>query len=426
MSKHKVIRSIIITSFRLGGLILQPEVSMYHSNATMNNTITQENKRLDVVDSLRGFALLGIILIHNIDHFDLGNAVASESPLITFLDRVIREDIFFIFGGKSYAIFALLFGFSFFIQFKNNKERGKDFAGRFIWRMALLFGLGLFHVMFYSGEILSCYAVAALFLIPFRNSGNKVLLIMALICMLEPWELGKMIYALFDSSYVFKPWTHEYYIAAANAAKNSPSFIEVAQVNLYSGFINAHLFAWHSGRYFQTLSLFFIGMYLGRKELFRQTDKNKRFWLVTLCVSVLCFTLLHPMTANLSKLGFRAEIHEPLTVILTMWTNFSLMTVLVSLFVTAWFNTIGRKFQSILVPYGRMSLTNYITTSMIGSFIYYQYGLGLHSSAGVMWSLLIGIGIFTVQYFVSKWWLKKYKKGPFEWIWYKLTYIFQR
>ena len=85
-----------------------------------------QKQRLDVVDALRGFALLGIILIHNIDHFDLGNTVTSGSTFLSFMDKIIQEEIFFVFGGKSYAIFALLFGFSFFIQFENNRKRGRN------------------------------------------------------------------------------------------------------------------------------------------------------------------------------------------------------------------------------------------------------------------------------------------------------------
>lgn len=388
------------------------------------SAITLKNQRLDIVDALRGFALLGIILIHNIDHFDLGNSVASSLPFLSFLDKIIQEQIFFIFGGKSYAMFALLFGFSFFIQFENKRKEGKPFAGRFVWRMVLLFCFGLFHVMFYSGEILSCYAVAALFIIPFRNQSNKVLIILAIICMLEPWELGKLIYSFFDSTYVFEQWDHHYYFEAASAAQTSTSFFELLKVNLYSGFINSHLFAWHSGRYFQTLSLFFLGLYLGRKELFKRTEYSEKFWINTLLISVFCFAILYPLKMHLGDLAFRAEIHEPLSVMLNMWTNFSFMTVLVSLFVICWFKISFRKIQSLLVPYGRMSLTNYITTSMFGSFVYYQYGLGLFPRAGVTLSLLIGFTIFAVQLLFSKWWLKRHKKGPLEWVWYKLTYVF--
>ena len=385
-----------------------------------------QKQRLDIVDALRGFALLGIILIHNIDHFDLGNSVASDSAFLTFMNKIIQEDIFFIFGGKSYAMFALLFGFSFFIQFENNRKKGVDFAGRFAWRMMLLFCFGLFHVMFYSGEILSCYAIAGLVLIPFRNQSNKVLLILAVLCMFEPWELSKMVYAICNPSYVFQPWNHNYYVEAADAAKNATSFIEVVKVNLHAGFINAHLFAWYSGRYFQTLSLFFIGMYLGRKALFRQTDGSEKFWVSTLYISILCFAILNPVKTHISLMGFRPEISEPLGVILNMWTNFSMMSILVSLFVLAWFKMIGCKFQSLLIQYGRMSLTNYITTSMIGSFIYYQYGLGLYSSAGVTGSLCIGLGIFATQACFSKWWLKKHRRGPLEWFWHKGTFLFYK
>ena len=77
----------------------------------------------------------------------------------------------------------------------------------------------------------------------------------------------------------------------------------------------------------------------------------------------------------------------------------------------------------LLVPYGRMSLTNYIFQSIIGCFIYYGYGLGLWHSSGATCSLLIGIGIFLFQRAYSRYWLSRFRQGPLEYLWKRLTWL---
>ncbi|MCD7933000.1 MAG: heparan-alpha-glucosaminide N-acetyltransferase domain-containing protein [Tannerellaceae bacterium] len=118
-----------------------------------------KNVRIDLVDALRGFALMGIILVHNVEHFDIANTVISSSPVLQAMDAFLYDAMFFLFGGKAYAMFALLFGFSFYIQFENQKKKGNAFAGRFAWRMAILFCFGVFHVLFLfrRDSILLCY-----------------------------------------------------------------------------------------------------------------------------------------------------------------------------------------------------------------------------------------------------------------------------
>lgn len=79
---------------------------------------------------------------------------------------------------------------------------------------------------------------------------------------------------------------------------------------------------------------------------------------------------------------------------------------LVSLVLIVYYST--EKGQSLLrrlIPYGKMSLTNYITQSLLGGAIFYSWGLGL--SVSITMSFLIGVGIFIVQYIFSCWWMKK-------------------
>ena len=90
--------------------------------------------RLHVVDALRGFAIVSILLLHNIEHFDFYFKPENLPAWMVTMDQGIWDTMFFMFGGKSYAIFALLFGLTFFIQFNNQAQKGKDFRGRFAWR----------------------------------------------------------------------------------------------------------------------------------------------------------------------------------------------------------------------------------------------------------------------------------------------------
>ena len=91
------------------------------------------NTRIDVADILRGIAIAGIVLLHFIEHLNF-----YSFPEPTGLDQAVWDTAFFIFGGKMYAIFALLFGLSFFIQNDNQAKKGVDFRPRFLWRMLLL------------------------------------------------------------------------------------------------------------------------------------------------------------------------------------------------------------------------------------------------------------------------------------------------
>ena len=100
--------------------------------------------RVEVADVLRGLSVMGILLLHSIEHFNFSSYpdTAGQSPWLAFSDRAVWDGLFFLLGGKAYAIFALLFGFSFFIQDDNERMRGRDFRSRFCWRLVLLFLIG--------------------------------------------------------------------------------------------------------------------------------------------------------------------------------------------------------------------------------------------------------------------------------------------
>ena len=79
--------------------------------------ILQKHARVDIADVLRGLAVMGIIILHCIEHFNFYSFpdTSEQSAWLNFTDRAVWDGLFFMFGGKAYAVFALLFGFSFFI-----------------------------------------------------------------------------------------------------------------------------------------------------------------------------------------------------------------------------------------------------------------------------------------------------------------------
>ena len=131
------------------------------------NTKLKGHARVDVADVLRGLAVMGIIILHSIEHFNFYSFpdTAGQSAWLNFSAKAIWNGLFFMFGGKAYAIFALLFGFSFFIQDDNQRLRGNDFRLRFCWRLILLFLIGNINASFFTAEVLVLYSLVG-FILP--------------------------------------------------------------------------------------------------------------------------------------------------------------------------------------------------------------------------------------------------------------------
>jgi uncharacterized protein len=378
--------------------------------------------RLYVVDALRGFAIVSIMLLHNIEHFDFYFLPTNLPTWMVALDKGIWDTLFFLFGGKSYAIFALLFGLTFFIQSDNQEKKGKDFRGRFAWRMVLLLGFGLINSAFYEGDILQIYAMIGFFLIPVAKFSNKTVFWIAVFLMIQPFEWLNFVSGLQNPTQTMSdPLSWSYFGKAAEYI-TGPSIVDTWVGNLTNGKTAVLLWTWEQGRVFQTLSLFMFGMLAGRKSLFALSDNNKRFWKRALVIATVAFVLISIILSKLNNISDSEAIRRPLQTIIKSWSNMAFMMVLVSgfvlLFQNNFFNKILNKFSS----FGRMSLSNYIIQSIVGSFIYYGFGLGLYKYTGATYCLLIGIVLAILQGLFSTWWMKNHKQGPLETLWHKATW----
>jgi uncharacterized protein len=164
-------------------------------------------------------------------------------------------------------------------------------------------------------------------------------------------------------------------------------------------------------------------MLLGRTQMFVDSIKSRKFWKNILLWASITFFPLFLLKTYVPPMVTQQSLRIPLNIILPSFSNFAFMAVLVSGFVLLWFGRGGFKFQRMFVPYGRMSLTNYIGQSLIGTFVYFGWGLSMYKYLGATISLLVGIVLFTLQLLLSRWWIAKYRQGPLEYLWRKGTWI---
>ena len=389
----------------------------------MKSGLPTSRPRIDVADVLRGFAVMSIMLLHNIEHFNLYDFPQSTTPFFIALDQAIWDVLFFLFAGKSYAIFALLFGFSFFIMFDNREKRGEDFRLRFAWRMILLFLIGNINAAFFPGDILVLYSIVGLTLIPVCKLNNKAILVIAIILILQPLEWAKYFYALLNPEYTSGAPAFLHHVNKIYPFLKGDNFMAMAKSNLWDGQLFSIKWAWDYGRFFQTSSLFMLGYIIGRKNLFQNWQINQRFWKISLLTAICSFIPLYFLTDALPSIINRKELLEPMNTISSSLRNFAFMWGWVSLIVWGWQNIKAQKVLRILSPLGRMSLTNYLMQSILGSFIYFGFGLGLYNVLNTTASFGVGILLVCFQIFFCRWWLRNHKHGPAEWVWRKATWI---
>lgn len=390
-------------------------------NMKNTDSPSKRHKRVDVADVLRGFAVMAIILLHSIEHFNFYSFpdTSGQPTWLNFLDKAIWDGLFFAFGSKAYGIFAMLFGFSFFIQDDNQRLRGKDFRLRFCWRLFLLFVIGQFDAIFFTGEILVLYALVGFILVFTCRLPDRWLIILGSIFILQPVCIYQMVRASLDPGYEIMVIESGPYWGATYAAQSAGSFLDTLKVNLWEGQLASLAWAWEHGRLFQTAGLFIFGMLIGRSGWFGKKYLPK--WGRVLACSVIVYFPLSGILNMTGEYVSNPNFMTPFNILVGSLTNLCLMMMLTTGVLFAYYRTSAlSRTLSLLIPYGRMSMTNYVTQGIIGSAIYYNWGL--HLQMGITGSVLIGIGIFILQWWACRWWMKARSHGPLEYIWKKATW----
>lgn len=389
-----------------------------HSTTKLTNT-----NRIEIADVLRGFAVMGITLIHFIERFSLNSFPEETNSLLLFTDRVIWDSVFFAFSGKAYCIFALLFGFSFFIQDNSQKGKGKDFRGRFAWRLVLLFFIACINSTLFPGEILILYALLGYVLIAVCRLSTRTVAFIAIILLLQPLEWGQVIYALINPDYVINAQFDAPYWEMVNTVQKEGSFLEMCKTAIWTGNIANMGWMILHGRITQTAGLFMVGMLIGRSKVFLYSEKNMSLWIKVFIIATISFFPMYGLIPILPDFITREALLVPCTLILKLLSNIALTGILFAGVILVYYLTKLRCVLHQLAPYGRMSLTNYLSQSLIGGFLFYNWGLGLYQYTGITVCFLMGIGVFFLQYFFCHWWLRTHRQGPLEWLWKKATWV---
>ena len=393
--------------------------------------VTAKPDRITIIDALRGFALAGIVIVHIVEQY-AGAPLPSEAMESTRLgwpDHAVDWFIQFFLRGKFFALFSILFGLSFFIQFDNASNRGTSYTGRYLWRIFLLFVIGYIHHGIYRGDILTIYALLAPFLLLFLRSNNA-------------WVWGTILFILLGVpralTFLFgadlplignqdmDPEGER--VAAYWQLLQTGSFADVFMSNAIDGFkmkMEFQLGIFY--RFYLTFAFFLGGMWLGRIGYFKNLDSfhktNKR----VLLASIAGFFIFGVLTAvAFMQMGGEFSFENPWAIVgihMADMVNVCMTILILVGFVLFYQTSRGQKLLDIFTEYGRTALTNYVFQSIIGTSILFGWGLGMIGEWRNIYLFVLAIVIIGLQIVLSKWWLQKFKYGPLEWLWRSAAYF---
>lgn len=390
--------------------------------------VSKQKERIEIVDVLRGFALAGILYAHMVFWYT-GAALPEEAyfQFKSFADNVSMA----IFGGfvfgKFFSIFSFLFGLSFYLHFqKKSSEPG--FLKVYLWRLLLLFLIGIVHHLFWRGDILAIYAGLGVLLLLFRKLPLKLLLIFSLILITNlPTHLYELFLPTVQNTKVTFPMAQEAERYYALVQKGDLLTNLKENWNAWDEKINYQL---ESGRLLMTFGYFLLGLWAGRSNLFTLLKENiEKFRSWNKISKMLVLTLL--LIGLLMYLFDLVTLPELSMVPELKWISgflFSIYNVALTIFYISGICLLFRKnyFRSLLKPLaamGKMALTNYLLQTFFGLLIYYRFGFGLFERTSPAVNVVLMLTVLYFQLKFSKYWLEKHKQGPVEWLWKSLTYF---
>lgn len=379
--------------------------------------------RLLNVDALRGFALLGILVV-NIGVFSsvfYGTGI-SDPNFLQPLDQFVRWFIAFFFETKFYLLFSFLFGYSFTLQMASAERAGAAFTPRFLRRLLALGVLGLLHgVLLYQGDILLTYSLLGLLLFAFRHLAPvRALRFAALLvtsCGLFWLLLGSLsLIAPDDAQSVYDMQAQA--IAALAAYRGT-----------VSSTIEQHIFelrttVWYVLLFIQApcaFAMFLVGLAAGRSELLANLDgaASRKRLRGSLAVGLVvggigAWHFAGASSPNATEA--RSAMSLGVDLLTAPFLTLAYTCALLLSFQRQW----GMRLAAILAPAGRMALTNYLLQSVVCAWLFTAWGLRLVGTLSPLSVLLIAVALFLVQLPLSAWWLRHHAYGPVEW-WLRLV-----
>ena len=379
-------------------------------------------ERADVLDALRGFALLGILISHVPDFTGYSFLGPAQRALIDPLgvDPSVSAWLVLIIREKFVSLFSLLFGIGFAVQLDSAVRRGAPFRRRFARRLAVLFLIGLAHAAIWYGDILKDYALLGVaFLFVSRWSLGRIASAAALL-LLARLAWPSLVYLVATAVGVSQSGAAPAQAFADGAVGMTAGPAAFFRENLQLVGLKA-LQMIYEGRFLTILSMFFIGAGIGKSQLYRHLPRLRA---MLLSLVLVCGLIGGGANAALIPYAHATNTFPPVPdwVVVQSLTAIAapaLCLAYAAAFALAWSMLQGR-FLRPLAPVGRTALTSYISQTLICTVAFVWLGLG--RGLGAVGCLAVAVALFAAQCALAAAWLRRFRFGPLEWLWRCATY----
>ena len=383
--------------------------------------VTDAKERIAFLDVLRGVALFGILIV-NVFSFG-ADATAWTDPL----DRTVWTLKHTLFESKFWALYSLLFGMGFYLQSLSPSYT----VGRAVRRLLVLMVLGCLHGLLFEGDILMLYAELGLLLLVLNRLPNYWLVCAGVVLSLS-FPLGHLFGG--DRGDEWPPEDRDEAIEwlEDDLAHSPLSIGYFADVLDYHRENIPELF-WADWQYpdsgLLVLAFFLCGVYfmrvgwsrlqtLSMPSCFRMAASC---WLAGLLLmgverylaATMGYQVFGKSTASALWVLFGDMVYLGATLLLTgAW------------FVSVWCWTRGDRFIALrtrVASAGRVSLSAYLSQTLIFTTVFYGYGLGKAFQWGPFAVCSFAVMVYLAQLVVCHWWCQRFRLGPMEWLWRSLT-----
>jgi uncharacterized protein len=383
-------------------------------------------ERIVAIDIVRGFALLGVLLMNNQYQFRYPSEllILSPHPFPGHLDLAADGFLHLFVEAKAVSLFSFLFGMGLAIQLERAEARGASFGAYAMRRLGALFLFGFLHVLLlWWGDILHVYAVLGFVLLLFLRRRPRTILIAGLVLVVVP-SLVIVATGIGDGG----PHPPMPSVAAAFGD-------EAIRVYRYGSWPEVAMFRFrHLAHHAKpgmfavflpyALGLFLLGLWTWRRGIVQRPEAHRGFLRAVCGIGIaggLAVTALATSSWDVFDLrhgAVAAFIHAAEFAVATpcLALGYGAAILLVTL------HERPRRWLAPMASVGRMALTNYLCQSLIMTWIANGYGLGLYAKLGPFDGAILCLAVFLAQILFSRFWLARFRFGPMEWLWRTMTY----
>lgn len=395
--------------------------------SSLSQPINLKN-RIHSLDLIRGFAVLGILIMNITSFSQIGMAYMNPTigAGLEGYNQYFHGFNYIFADTRFMSIFSMLFGAGVVLFTQRIEAKGERVAALHYKRMFWLLIFGLTHAYFiWVGDILVAYAICGSLVYFFRKKSIRTLFIIAIVLFLIPISLNFMTYygmpkdALESTFAFFYPSTEQ---IAAQTKIMQGSYIEQMPLRIENA-LELQTLVFMIDTFWRTSAMMLLGMILYRKGIL-SADKSTAYYNNMIWLGFVPGLII-------SSLGLNQVYSSDWSgaYVMNIGANYKFVSGLlmalgyIGLVIWIYKKGIFKKLQNRLQATGRMAFTNYIGMSLICTLIFNGHGLGLFGTFDRLQQFLIVIGLWVIMLTISPLVLKKYQFGPLESMWRKLTYF---